>query len=312
MSSYEISINFSQRITGARHISLSSMNLTARPPKDVLEAKESGPNIAKWSAQQHLAEIARNAPGQWDGPSLVISVRNILSNRRCIALVEGQPTPWTLKGEDLEARPYHALGWNARTARLEVVEWSPQSATACDYTWLFTGVPTRWDDETGDLLLARMATEAADPAHVWHLPRGNHPQATNTSRTAFAQMEQAFVQSVSSDRLDAVDRLLAQARKMRLTRERGYLHHVVGVDPEGHLCHLIGRGKLEALGGRLQRLYGVERSLCVDNGDGIEVCYFRSGAGGPWSQTVSSPQFRTGGSAYLCIALDNMLYKLTN
>lgn len=166
-----------------------------------------------------------------------------------------------------------------------------------------SGVPVLWDDEDEEQLFRRLVSEAADPAHIWHLPRGGHPEASQTSVQQWRELHELFTSSLTLDRDNATGTLIAYAESRGLKREDEYLHNIPGVDDKSQLCQYIACGRLESLGRRIRRQFGVRRALCVDNGGSIELRFYPCGSGGFPVQLFAAPNFRPAGMAYLAIVL---------
>jgi len=312
MASFELGVRYTQRITGLRSIALSLAQHGDVEEKRVTDPQFSSPRDSdRIPAQEHLArliEAGRCAP---DRPTLMLSVRNVLSNLRCVGYVEGLERPAAVAGEVMTAdRPYHILGLT-KEGELVIREFAYGRDDLDAYAWFLSAVPVAWDDEGDEHLLERITTEAADHSHVWRIPRGRHPDATEETRRQWEELHEVFAGVLGADRATAAAALSSYAQAQQLAREDGYLHNVLGLDGSGQLCQLIGQGRLEGLGRSLGEQYGVRRALCVDNGGSIEVRFLPKGAAnGEYTQLVSLPSFRPPGTAYLGIQLEDKSYTM--
>lgn len=236
-------------------------------------------------------------------PFLVVSVRNVLGNLRCGAWVRGRTTGFITVNEEnglRPARPYHVLAWRANAFEMREIDVAKESLD--EYAWVFSGVPVVWDD----MVLERIVTEAADHSHVFELPRGNHPSATNETRARWQRLHDVFFGTLSRSRSEAFAELMHEAAGLK--RESRYLHNIIGVDAYSNLQVHIGIGKLEDLGQRLSAA-GARRALLVDNGGSTSVRFYPDGIDGEYATLLEAPNHRRLGTAYLIILLRSKRYE---
>jgi len=252
--------------------------------------------------EQHLEEVfsVRAASGRPIAPNvplLVVSVRNVLANMRCGAWVRERTAGFITVSEESHirpARPYHVLAWRANAFEMREIDVAKEALD--EYAWGFSGVPVLWDD----FVFERIVTEAADHSHVFELPRGNHPKATEETRVRWKKLNTVFLSSLTKPRPEAFAELMQEAAGLK--RENGYLHNIIGVDVRGGLQVCVGIGKLEDLGQRL-RAAGARRALAVDNGGSTSVDFYPDGMGGERVSVLQTPNHRKLGTACLVISL---------
>ncbi len=259
-------------------------------------------DFGRKSVEQHLEAVflAREAAGEpiaRNAPFLVVSVRNVLANIRCGAWVRGRTTEFITVSEESgvqPARPYHVLGWRANAFEMREIDVTKEALD--EYAWAFSGVPVLWDD----LIFERIVTEAADHSHVFELPRGNHQNATDETRTRWRKLHDIFCGSLSKSRSEAFAELVKEAAGLK--RECHYLHNIIGVDAHGNLQVHFGIGMLEDLGRRLS-VSGARRALLADNGGSTSARFYPDGIDGECGTLLEAPNHRRLGTAYLVILL---------
>ena len=163
-------------------------------------------------------------------------------------------------------------------------------------------MPVLWDDIEPQDLYKRIVTEAADLSHVWVLPRGNHPDATDESRTLWQEIQNIFQVNVHESRDKAYTAIEDCIKNHTMKRETNYLHNILGLDNQGNLCQLVETGKLEDLGQKLAKR-NVKRALCVDNSGSITIQFYKKGFPGDACQLAAAPNQRPPGTAYLVVVL---------
>ncbi|MHA2053123.1 MAG: hypothetical protein ACW99F_05925 [Candidatus Hodarchaeales archaeon] len=312
-SSFKVNIQFEQKISGFKKIHLSLSQYTPPAKKELMGSVHT--KIARKTPLEHVERLFKEGRlKNLHQPLLIISVRNVLANLRCIAYLKGiTQKPISVAEEsklfDLSRngnfpsnRPYHILG--EKNDRLVIEEWEPKQLP--DYTWFLSGIPVLWDDKDEEKLYQKIVTEAADHSHVWHIPRGNHPEATDKVKSQWQYLQKLFYQSLAASRSKAFRQLEGYAKKQRLIRENAYLHNILGLDEDGNLRQLIGLGKLENLGQKIKNR-GVRRALCVDNGGSISVEFYQNGLSGArdgdYLILVAAPNHRFPGTSYLIVEL---------
>ena len=179
-----------------------------------------------------------------------------------------------------------------------------------DYSWFISGVPVLWDNEEQQSIYKKIVTEASDHSHVWHLPRGDHPDSNETSRNHWIRLHEIFTETLFSSRHEAFKKLGEYADKNNLKREDKYLHHILGIDEKQNLYQLIDTGSLESLGQQI-KARGAKRAICVDNSGSVSVWYCPEGFSGAKTNNniyacAAAPNHRLPGTAYLIIELDSL------
>jgi hypothetical protein len=290
------------RIDELRGVELSLAPRMSPQAKDVTEPGTL-PLDGRIEAHEHLVRLVEKGKMPESDPVLLLSVRNVLSNLRAIGFSRNLSGPLAVAGEVFtDQRPYHVLSWNAE-GRFCIEEHWPGRGSNGDRFGYFSGIPVLWDDESGEHLFHRMVSEVADPSHVWHLPRGHHPESSETSLHQWRELHEVFKSTLDATRAIASKEVIKCAESHGLKRETGYLHHVLGVDAQGRLCQYICSERLEVLGLLLRQRFGVRRALCVDNGGSVEVRLYPSGVAGLAVQLFAPPNFRPKGTSYLALAL---------
>lgn len=273
------------------------------PEKDLLSTEHTGEG--RLTPAEHLARPSGGARFVDRGQGLImISARNVLSNLRCLGYVRGEtPVPVGVTGELIASRrPFFALA-GMRDGAAVIAEFDGRRRPPEEWDWFVTGVPVLVDDEPADVVFRRLVAEAADHSHVWALPRGRHPRATDESRGHWAMLHDLFVAHLDAPAVDAAETLMRYAADHGLVREGGILHNVLGVDDRGRLLHRIEQGRLEEIGQRLRAL-GARRALCLDNSGSSGVRYRPPGADRPpWVDLFAAPNHRAGGTAFLLVEL---------
>lgn len=309
MTSLYVTISHALLIKKLYGVELSLSLSAPLPAKDVTNSGDTSAH-GRIEAHEHLARLVANGRIKQDQPVLLVSVRNVLSNLRAIGYSKMLSQPLAVEGEVFtERRPYHILGWDA-AGRFLIREFTLGRDSTDGLAGYLSGVPVLWDEDDEQQLFRRLVSEAADHAHVWHLPRGRHPKATETSLQQWRDLHELFIAGLNASRESAASALINVAEAHGLKREHGYLHNILGVDDEGHLCQYIGIGCLEELGQRLRRQFGAKRALCVDNGGSVEVRLYPRGLSGFAVQLFAAPDFRPKGTAYLAIALPDTSFAL--
>lgn len=262
------------------------------------------------SPHEHYERLERPP----DPPFLIASARNVLSNVRCIGYGSDMcrllgKAPGQLAVVDEEAgypgRPYHVIrhsdeGFFAEEFEPRGSVRDPQPALV-GTNWMVSGTPVLWDCNENDLF-NRMISDAADPAHIWKLPRGNHPDASPDVSAKWDELHQVFIETLTSDRDEAAGRLAAAAGE--LPRENEYLHTVWGVGKHDELIIVIAHGGLEELGRKAREL-GAKRAICVENGGSVAIYYVLTRGQQEWSPLVRAPNLRVSGTTFVFFRLSD-------
>ncbi len=172
--------------------------------------------------------------------------------------------------------------------------------------WFCAGVPVLWDDIEGDELLDLILCEAADHSHVFDLHRGNHPQATDATRDAWASLHTAFTERLYSDlpvAANALRRVINDCNPP-LRRCDDYFHAVYGVREDGALVCLFAQGRLEGLG-NIMKQRGCRRAVVLENSGSIMPSFLPNGMHGETIPLVRAPNFRPKGRAVIAITLEH-------
>ena len=283
---------------GSAFLSLSAASIEK---KDLLSTTPTP--AARFTAREHY-DLLRTKPKT---PFAVAGARNVLANLRCVgysaesaARLGMPPGSFAAVAEehDQPGRPYHVL--RRTQGRFVIDEFTPTGSLRDpqpgldDTDWLFSGTPVLWDCEPSELF-ERIVTDAADHSHVWRLPRGRSPEATDASRGQWKALQDVFVATLSASRSDAATELTRLANQSALQREDSYLHSVWGVGAAGELIIVIAHGRLEEVGA-LVRSRGATRAICVENGGSCGFWIVDQDM--DWSPQVKAPNFRPGGTAY--------------
>jgi hypothetical protein len=274
-----------------------------------LEAKDllmRGPVSAehKYTLDEHLDWLCAAGAIAPDRPLLALGMRNSLVNLRAPVIREGRV--YALAGEEpqLSRRPYYGIG--ARAGRLAMGLALGDSAQNWDSADFFCAAPPTLDPDLDEsALLDTLLVECADHSHLFDLPRGNHPAATDRSRAAWARLHETFVANLYAQRTQAVAamrRTLAELDPAPC-RCSDYLHAVLGVGATGGLCCIYAHARLEDLGRMAARL-GAERAVCVENSGSIMPTYLPEGVGGSRIPLLRAPNFRPKGRALLVVELE--------
>lgn len=253
------------------------------------------------TVEEHILQLVETCERQGHpidpaAPLLAVSCRNVLANARCGAWVRGQTASFiTIAGESPQRaqRPYHVLGLKKQGLAME--EFLPHRDAVASFDWMISGVPVWWD---GEPVFPRILTEASDPAHVFKLPRGGHPLATEQTAARWRRLEERFRSLIDSPREHAFAEMLKET--VGLEREDDYLHNVIGITPDGQLRVLVANGRLESLGDQMAAS-GVRRALMVDNGGSSTVFFFPDGFRQKYIQLVAGLNYRPSGTAFLVL-----------
>ncbi len=167
------------------------------------------------------------------------------------------------------------------------------------------GIPVLWDGIEGDDLLDLMLCEAADHSHVFDLPRGNNPAATDATRNAWQSLQTVFVEHLYSELPVAAFALrrVLDSFNPPLRRCDDYFHAVYGVREDGALVCLFAQGRLEELG-KIMRQRGCTRAVCLENSGSIMPSFLPKGLQGDSIPLVRAPNFRPKGRVVIAITLE--------
>jgi hypothetical protein len=253
------------------------------------------------TVREHLSHLVDSCMQQGDpidpeAPLLAVSCRNVLANPRCGAWNKGRtPRFLTVSEEDPERaqRPYHVLG--LKGGQVVIEELVPRRRALNSFEWMVSGVPVWWD---GQRVFPRMLPEVADLSHVFRLPRGQHPLATQETISRWRRLRRIFWDLIASPREVTFAEMRRETRG--LEREDDYLHNIIGVTPQGQLRVLVANGRLERLGQRLAAS-GARRALMVDNGGSSSVFWFRRGYRQRPIQLIAAPNYRPRGTVFLFV-----------
>ncbi|MBM3241346.1 hypothetical protein FJZ31_34125 [Candidatus Poribacteria bacterium] len=176
-------------------------------PEQFQEAKEllgkEHTKVGRYEPKKHLQYLlANNSLANPSNPMLVCGIRNVMSNHRCIVYTATNvspdlPPPYAVAGEEhhRSQRPYYIMAEDI-TGKLALKEYLPSEEPLEKFRWLFSGVPVLWDDHSSEEIFRMILTEAADHSHIYYLPRGNHPEATDQTRNAWKQMHDVFIETL--------------------------------------------------------------------------------------------------------------------
>ncbi len=303
MSSFEISLRFFQKLTGIKKIHLSLSRYTLLGKKEV--TGKSHTKTGRITPFEHLQRlVSERRIKDLEKPLMILSVRNVLSNLRCVAYIKGYTKDGLARVAEENVhteRPYHILA-EKNSGTLTIEEFDSKNGNKADFFWFLSGVPVLWNEGNEKELLERIVTEAADHSHVWHIPRGNHPEATNKTRKQWQDLQDIFIETLPNTRYEAFRKLQAYAKENKLKREDNILHNILGVDDSGKLYQLTANGRLEELGRQIKE-QGAKKAICVDNSGSTVVQFYPKGVNGECKQLVAAPNYRAPGTAYLVIEL---------
>ncbi len=308
--SFLCDVSLAQVITAIRDVHLSLA--VQEPPARRDLAGVIGPAGGRLTPAEHLERLlGQNRLSDPETPLMVLSCRNTLSNLRCVAWAHGfTDGVLGVAGEDFRAsaRSYFVLGQlQGQHTGVTLREIRPGTDDWKQFRWFLSGVPVLWDDWTDDEIFQAMVTEAGDHSHVWRIPRGNHPEATDATRRHWTDMQRLFVEHLGATREEAFAGLAGFARSAGLQREDTYVHHVIGADDSGNLYEMVRRGRPEDVG-HAMRATGAKRAICVDNAGATVVQFYPRGARGPCIQRYAAPDHRPAGTAFLVVELENTTF----
>ena len=260
----------------------------------------------KATLAEHLRFLSdRNIIGG-STPLLAIGVRNNLVNLRAPIMWNGRA--YAVEGERPEEslRPYYGIGCRAGKLRIG------QALGGTPEVWqdfFISGIPVLWDNVDDETLLNLILVEAADHSHVFRLPRGRHPHATDATRQAWLQLHNIFAANLHSDFATAVAAMRRAVATIEppLSRCDDYLHAVVGIREDGTIVCIYAHGRLEALGRRAKTL-GCRRAVCIENSGSVMPTYFPKGCNGEQIPILRAPNFGPYGRALLVFELENSVF----
>jgi len=254
----------------------------------------------KYTLLEHLDfMLARQSIGS-DRPLMALGARNNLVNLRCPVIMDGQYHAVEGECPEQSRRPYYGIG--LRGNRLECDSVMGDAPSGWDF--FCAGVPVLWDDLDEAALFDLILSETADHSHIFQLPRGNHPAATDATRAAWEMLHQAFVAELHSDETVAVAALHRGIRQCQppLQRCDDYLHAAVGVRDDGALVALFAQARLEALG-RALRGYGCRRAVVLENSGSVMPTFLPKGRQGDMIPLLRAPNFRPRGRTLIFVEL---------
>lgn len=298
---YELEVIDYQKV----HLSIPALQYgEALKPKDLLNSGDVSAD-GKYNLEQHLQLLVQNQRIKADTPLLVLGMRNSLVNLRCPVIIEGQV--YAVEGEHPKnsARPYYGIG--LRNNRFVCDRVMADYGSANDWQEFFcAGVPVLWDDLEPDVLFETLLCEAADHSHIFNLPRGNHPEATDFTRNAWQSLQNTFLQNLHADAESATQAMLKVLADVNppLSRANDYLHAVLGTRPDGSLVAIFAQEQLENLGA-IMKHHGCIRAVCVENSGSVMPTFLPKGASGESIALLRAPNFRSRGRALMVIELNN-------
>lgn len=272
--------------------------------KDLLSAGGTTSEF-KATVEERLAGLCDRVDFARDRPLIALGMRNNLVNPRAMVCVGDSALAVVGETPERSRRPYYGIAF--RRGRFTMELWPPEDGKKVDF--FCAGVPVLWDDMTPDELFGAILTEASDHSHVYELPRGKHPEATDATRELWKRLHEVFLDNLHAERAVAEVRMReALERSGPLPpRERSYLNSVVGVDAVGNLVNIVGNGQLEDLG-RAAAARGCRRAVCVENSGSVSPTFFPEGSCGPGIPLLRAPNFRPKGRVYLFVCLSSPLF----
>ncbi len=305
--SFAVQTHFLLMVRGCRNAFLTSPALDADGSS--LESKDllsSGPvsTAGKGTLEEHLRQLAASGAVGDDRPLLALGLRNSLVNQRCTVIVNGRVFAADGERPEDSARPYYGISW--RQGRFFAVELLPSRRQVESTGLFFSGVPVLWEGLSGEALFDRLLTEASDHSHVFDIPRGNHPQATDESRRTWSTLQQVFLDHLHADGTTAARAMRETVGSLGHALERcdSYLHSLLGVDRGGRLVNLVAHGRLERLGAIVGEA-GCTHAICVENSGSIMPTALLKGLGGGAVPLLRAPNFRPKGRVLLLLELEN-------
>jgi hypothetical protein len=268
--------------------------------------KGSGSTHGKATLTEHLAPLVDQNVIRGDTPLLIIGIRNNLVNLRAPIICGGRA--YAVEGErpDQSARPYYGIGsHDGKLAVGQALGGSPEIWS----DFFVSGTPVLWDETDQRSLLNLILAEAADHSHVFDLPRGNHPGATERTRQAWSHLHRTFSANVHADLPTVVSAMRSALDAIDPPPPRcdNYLNAVVGIRPDGAIVCIYAHGRLEALGLRAEAL-GCHRAVCVENSGSVMPTYLPNGLDGDQIPMLRAPNFRPRGRAMLIFELKNKVF----
>jgi hypothetical protein len=269
--------------------------------KDLMSAgpAETG---GKFTLEEHLQGALDRGRIMPRVPLLALGLRNNLVNPRAIVQTMGSILAAENEDPARSRRPYYGLLYSG--GRFQMVKRSKFDDRPTGGDFFCSGIPVLWDDLGGEALFERILVEAADHSHVFDLPRGNHPLASDASREAWQALHEAFLATLHEEVGVAVRAMRAAlaACPQALKRCDTYLHSLLGVDRQGSLVNVVAYGRLEDLG-HLAAARGCRRAVCVENSGSVMPTYLPEGWPGPIVPLMRAPNFRPKGRVVLLIEL---------
>ncbi len=285
-------------------LSLPVLDGAAPPAEKNLLARSPAPDEGKLTLDEHLNGLCAAGAIEPNRPLLALGMRNSLVNLRTPVLRGGRV--YAVDGEEpqLSRRPYYGIG--ARNGRLcagLALGDSPDDWGSADF--FCAAYPVLDPDLDESSLLDTILVEAADHSHLFDLPRGNHPAATDDTRAVWASLHRTFVDNLYTDRAQALGAMRSAVAQLAQAPDRcsDYLHAVLGVGAAGELCCVFAHGFLEDLGRSAGRL-GAERAVCVENSGSVMPTFLPEGLEGARIPLLRAPNFRPKGRALLVIELE--------
>jgi len=289
-----------------------TLSVPALAHGETLETKEllqwgDIPDDGKYTLESHLAHLANRMSINSGRPVVLLGARNNLVNFRCPISLDG--SVYGVKGEEplQSRRPYYGIGYS--NGKFSCDTLLAGGSEPCLWDFFCAGVPVLWDDWDDERLFSVMLCEAADQSHLFELPRGNHPEATDQSRKTWQTLHHVFVQHLHDDYESTASALHLALRALRPHPRlcHTYFHSVVGVNRSNHLFCLFAHGSLLTLG-KLLRQRGCFRAVCLENSGSVMPTYIP-----PKNRSVPiplcrAPNFRNKGRALIYIELANAAF----
>lgn len=287
---------------------LSIAGQSAAPDYREKELLSSGPASidGKATLEEHLDSLSTRHASLRTVPLVVLGLRNSLVNLRA-PVIHGKRFQAVDGESPLESqRPYYGVEY--RNSKLSMTVVRDEPAEWPDF--FFAGIPVLWEGFTGESLLDLMLIEAADHSHIFDLPRGNSPRATDSTRQAWADLHTAFRRCVHADHDSAVEVMRGAVSKIDapLTRSDDYLHAVLGIRADGALIYVCANGRLEDLG-QAAKDHGCTRAVCVENSGSVMPTYLPKGIAGETIPLLRAPNFRPHGRAVLVLELTQSTFE---
>src|SRR2546425_7821027 len=166
-----------------------------------LSSQDDDDGVGKFTLAQHIQFLSDHRAIPHEVPLLAFGLRNSLVNLRAPIVWRGRT--YAVEGEHPEEsrRHYFGLGFSDNKMSIGCALGGSSESWS---NFFVAGIPVLWDDADEGSLFELILIEAADHSHVFKLPRGRHPEASDASREAWSQLHDVFRSNVHTARDVAV------------------------------------------------------------------------------------------------------------